>query len=68
MKKRYSLQKLTGFDPLTGQEMWHSILESDNKEAIMNFLGHNYRIMDEKTKKEIARSSNHELTSGKSVI
>ncbi|WP_010276299.1 hypothetical protein [Paenibacillus senegalensis] len=68
MKKRYSLQKLSGIDPLTGQEIWHFVLESDQKEAIMNFLGHNYRIIDTKTMKEVARSSDCDLNPGKSAM
>lgn len=68
MKKRYSLQKLTGYDPLTRHELWQTVMESDQKEAILNFLGHNYRIMDSKTMKEVARSCNLKRTPDKSAI
>ncbi|GIP35035.1 hypothetical protein [Paenibacillus sp. J2TS4] len=64
--KRYLLQKLCSLD--SQRETWTTIMESNNKEALLNFLGWNYRIVDRSNQEEVARSDTYQAASNERVI
>ncbi len=64
--KRYVLQKLTVGH--TNRGMWITMMESNHKEALLNFLGWNYRVVDRITREEVASSDTYQHSSDQAVI
>lgn len=56
MEGRYSLQQMISYIAKEKLEQWQEITRSDSLEALRAFMGHNYRIIDLDTGREIERS------------
>ncbi|WP_222126647.1 hypothetical protein [Paenibacillus sp. 32O-W] len=52
----------------TNRGMWITMMESNHKKALLNFLGWNYRVVDRITREEVASSDTYQHSSDQAVI